>query len=66
MGSIEYIDRWKKENVVKYSFYANKNTEADVVEWLKTIPNRRQYLISLIRKDMNELSTKTTEDRKKE
>lgn len=51
--SNDYIDKWKKDNVTKYSFYVNKNTESDVDEWLKTIPNRRQYLIGLIRKDMN-------------
>ena len=53
--SNEYIDRWKKDNVTKYSFYVNNNTESDVNEWLKGISNRRQYLIGLIRKDMNGL-----------
>ena len=60
--SNEYIDKWKKGNVTKYSFYVNKNTESDVDEWLNGIDNKRQYLIGLVRKDMDGKTPKNSKD----
>lgn len=44
--------KWRKENLVQYILRLNKTNEKDVYEWLAKQPNRRQYLINLIRKDM--------------
>jgi len=60
--SYEYIDKWKKGNVSRHYFYVNKNTESDVDEWLNGIGNKRQYLIGLIRKDMDGKTPKNSKD----
>ena len=44
--------KWRRENLVQYILRLNKNNEKDVLEWLNKQPNKRQYLIELIRKDM--------------
>ena len=48
----ETIDKWKKEHTKKVIFYINKDTEQDVLEHYEHQPNKRVYLIGLIRKDM--------------
>ena len=45
---------WRKKNQKRYEFYLNKEMDKDVYEWLERIANKRQYLIDLIRGDMNE------------
>ena len=51
---MENRKRWEKEYLRSYTFKVNKNTDADVIEYLEKIPNKRAYLIELIRKDMKE------------
>lgn len=48
----ENFARWQKENLKRYEFKLNVTSEADVIEYLDKIPNRRQYLIELIRQDI--------------
>lgn len=45
---------WRKENLKRVDFYLNKKNESDVIEHLDKQPNRREYLINLIRKDIEE------------
>ena len=46
--------RWEKEFLRQYTLRINKNTDKDVYEHLEKQPNKRAYLIELIRKDMKE------------
>ncbi len=50
----ENLDKWSKEKKKRFEFYINKEKDKDVYEYFETIPNKRQYLIDLIRGDMNE------------
>ena len=49
----ENLDKWRKQVQKRFEFYINKETDADVLEWFEKIPNKRQYLLELLRKDMN-------------
>lgn len=51
------IDKYNKTKMVNVSIRVNKNTDADVVEYLKTIDNKRAYLLKLIREDMAKKKT---------
>ena len=51
---LENRQKWEKENLRQYTVKVNKNTERDVYEYLEKIPNKRAYIIELIRKDMKE------------
>ena len=44
--------RYRKDNVKPVGFNLNKNTDADLIEWLESQPNRAAYLKRLIREDM--------------
>jgi len=44
--------RYRKDNVKPVGFNLNKNTDADLIEWLEQQPNRAAYLKRLIREDM--------------
>lgn len=44
--------KWRKENLKNYHFDLNKVTDKDVYEHLEKQPNKRAYLIDLIRKDL--------------
>ena len=44
--------QWEKDNLRSFTFKLNRDKEKDVIEYLESIPNRREYLIELIRKDM--------------
>lgn len=45
---------WRRQNQKQCHFYLNRVTDKDVLEYLEKQPNRREYLIALIRKDMKE------------
>lgn len=44
--------RYRKDNVKPVGFNLNKNTDADLIEWLDQQPNRAAYLKRIIREDM--------------
>ena len=46
--------KWRKESIKRVEFYLHKELDKDVLEWLEKQPNKREFLIGLIRKDMNE------------
>jgi len=46
--------KWRKQNQKRFEFYINRESDPEVLEWFELQPNKRQYLIDLIRKDMNE------------
>lgn len=43
--------KWKKDNLKRYEFALNKNTNKLAYEHLEKQPNKRAYIISLIEKD---------------
>lgn len=43
---------YRKGNVKNLGLHLNKNTMADVIEWLDTKDNKQGYVIDLIRKDI--------------
>lgn len=43
---------YEKETLRQYKFALNKNTDADLIEYLDNINNYRQYIMNLIRVDM--------------
>ena len=43
---------WERNNLRSFTFKLNRNNEKDVIEHLEKQPNKRDYLIRLIRKDM--------------
>lgn len=45
---------WRKKNIRRYSFTLNVENDKDVYEFFERQSNKRDYLIGLIRKDMNE------------
>ena len=45
-------ERYDAENTVQVKMKLNKNTDADIIEWLAGISNRQGYLKELIRADM--------------
>ena len=51
-GNSEAWKRYRKDNVKPDGFNLNKNTDADLIEWLESQPNRAAYLKRLIREDM--------------
>lgn len=53
--------KWRKESIKRVEFYLHKELDKDVLEWLETQPNKREYLIALLRKDMNEHKESTDE-----
>ena len=46
--------KWRKESIKRVEFYLHKELDKDVLEWLQEHPNKREYIIALLRKDMNE------------
>jgi len=56
-------EKWCKENQKRFAFYFNKVTDKDVLEYFEKIPNKRQYLIDLIKGDMNGKQTEPTSEK---
>ena len=48
----QYDINYKKNYVKQFKIALNKNTMADVIEWLDTKDNKQGYVIDLIRKDI--------------
>lgn len=46
--------KWERKNLKAISLKLNVKNEADVIKHLDKIPNKRAYIIELIRKDINE------------
>ena len=44
--------KWDKENTTVVTMKLNKNKDADIIEKLKSVPNRQGYIKQLIRGDI--------------
>jgi len=51
---LEHDYAWRKKNLRRYNFTLNKVTNKEIYEHLEMQVNKRDYLIKLIRKDINE------------
>ena len=51
-NSLESTYKWRKNNLRQIKFELNVNTDSDVLAYLESKPNKRAYLIELIRKDI--------------
>ena len=49
---IQYNIQYAKENTRRIALSLNKNTEADMIEYLETVKNINGYIKQLIREDM--------------
>ena len=55
MGGItENRKNWKKSTLYRYEINLHRELDKEVLEYFEPIPNKRQYLIGLIKKDMEE------------
>ena len=52
MPDSEAKRRWDAENTVQISIKLNKNTDADILERLDSVPNKQGYIKELIRSDI--------------
>ena len=50
--NMEHNYEWKKKNIRRYALTLNRTNEKDVIEHLETKPNKRKYLIEIIREDI--------------
>jgi len=48
----ENYTKWRKNNLKQIPLKLNVVTDKDVIEHLEKQPNKREYIIKLIRKDM--------------
>lgn len=44
--------KWEKTNLRSYNFKLHRVNDEDVIRHLEKIPNKRDYIIGLIRDDM--------------
>ena len=50
----EYDAKYKKENERQYILHVNKNTNADIIAKLDSVPNKQKYIFDLIKKDIED------------
>lgn len=48
----ESQEEWRKKNMVQKKISLNKNTDDDIIEYLKTLDNVQGYIKQLIRDDI--------------
>ena len=51
---VENDRKWRKASLFRYEINLNRENDKEVLDVFEKIPNKRQYLISLIKKDMEE------------
>ena len=44
--------KWVKSNIIRYVVDLNRSNEKDIIDKLESVPNKKQYIISLIKKDI--------------
>lgn len=55
-ATLDYNNKFNRENYKNYSFRLNTSTEADLIEFLENFDQRKEYFVTLIRKDMKRLN----------
>lgn len=54
---IDNQKKWMRDNLKSYNFRVNRVTESDVMEHLDKQPNKRGYIIRVIRGDIKKHET---------
>lgn len=44
--------KWVKTNIYRYNFELNRINDKELIDKLESVPNKKQYLISLIKQDI--------------
>lgn len=52
MSNYKYVKKSMAKNCKQCGFTLNKNTDADVIAHLESLPNKRAYILGLIREDI--------------
>ncbi|MCI6272658.1 MAG: hypothetical protein MR601_06925 [Erysipelotrichaceae bacterium] len=47
-----YTKTYNKKNYKNYSFRLNKDTEKDVIDFIEMQSDKKNYFVSLVKKDM--------------
>lgn len=53
-AELRAVHKYRRANTMKYSLILNKKTDADVIEWLNTVDNKRGSILKAIRSQMEE------------
>ena len=51
-SNLRAISKFTKEKTVSVNLRLNKNTDADIIEWLAHVPSKMGYIKQLIRADI--------------
>lgn len=51
-SNLKAISKFNKENTVSVNLRLNKNTDADIIEKLTSVPSKMGYIKQLIRADI--------------
>ena len=51
-NKLKYIKEYNKKNFKTISFCLHKTDDADIIEWIKKIPNKSQWLREIVKKEM--------------
>lgn len=62
---LEYNNTYNRTNYKSFSMRLNINEEADLIDWLKSQDSTKEYLVNLIRKDMEKSSKKKVKKKNK-
>jgi len=57
MPDSEAKKRWDKNNTTRVAMKLNNKTDADIIQYLASIPNMQGYIKALIREDMKKRPT---------
>lgn len=49
---IERLHSWRRDYIRRVSVDFHKVNDKEMLEWIEKKPNKREYIISLIKKDM--------------
>ena len=60
--NLENRAKWEKEILRRFVITLNRNHDMDMIEFLESKDNVRQYLMNLIRKDMDAETTQDPKD----
>ena len=52
----KYQDEWSKKNTKGIYIKLSKNTDADILSWMDSVPNKQGYIKELIRADIREFN----------
>lgn len=52
MARKDSMMKYQKERMVQFNLRFSKEYDADILEKLNSVPNKRQYIIGLIREDI--------------